>query len=331
MTIDPLELMERQHGLVLRRQLLAGGWPPALIDRKVASGEWTAIRRGVYICTVRWDAADEHVGRPLMRALAASLSMLHPHVVSHDSAALIAGLPVLRTHRALTHITRYGVHGGRTRHGVKHHQAPFEPWMVEESSGVPYFGIARTAADLAREHGLHQGLVAFDAALAMGCRPADLDAVVAGMRNWPQVTVVKECRELATWGAESPGESLTRLLLREMGEIAQTQFGLMNGGRQVWSDLRVRRHLIEFDGRRKYRDESDLWDEKLREDFLRGLHLGISRVVWEDVNTPIAWCRTQKRLNTDIARSDELYGRDLTGLEGLIIPDAVRLERIHRL
>jgi hypothetical protein len=70
----------------------------------------------------------------------------------------------------------------------------------------------------------------------------------------------------------------------------QTQFGLSDGSRTVWCDLRVGRHVFEFDGRLKYAhgNPADLdpaevvWKEKLRQDFITGFKLGVSRITTED-------------------------------------------------
>lgn len=328
-------LLAEQHGVVVRRQLRDLGFTDDDVRARLARREWRAVRRGVYTTTEHWERLDEHRGRPLVEALAASRSMLHPHVLSHDSAALALGLPLLAPAGRLAHITRFGVQGGRTRHGVKHHRAPFAPWMIEERYGVPCLGMARTAADLAREHGVRHGVVAFDAARRAGTPMSDLSSVVASMDCWPHVRAVKESLDRSDDGAESPGESLTRLLLAELGLPVVSQFGLRRDGRTAWADLRVRRHLIEFDGRVKYGDAREawgdrrsaddmLWDEKLREDFLRSFRMGISRVVWPDLGVS-AWRSTQTRLLADIRRSDELYGTDLGDLADFVVP------RHHRL
>src|SRR5262245_41505867 len=103
--------MAAQHGLVLRRQVLAAGVSPDQIDTVVRTGEWTAVRRGVYSTTALWTGLDRYRGQPLLEARAASLNMVMPHVLSHDSSALALDLSMLRPKRRLAHITRFGVLG----------------------------------------------------------------------------------------------------------------------------------------------------------------------------------------------------------------------------
>lgn len=328
-------LITQQHGVVVRRQLRSLGMSDDDVRARLTSRELRTVRRGVYTTSEHWEGLDDYHGRPLLRALAASRSMLHPHVLSHDSAALALGLPLLGPPDRLAHITRFEVQGGRTRHGVKHHRAPFDPWMIEEHYGVPCLGPARTAIDIAREHGVRHGVVAIDAARNRGTPMRDLELVVAGMCCWPHIRWAKEALALSDDGAESPGETLTRLMLLDAGLPVTSQFGLRRDGRTAWADLRVRRHLIEFDGRFKYRDrevrwgdtrspEEIVWDEKLREDFLRSFRVGISRPTWVDVQPP-AWKATQARLIADVQRSDELYGTDIDDLREFIVPRSERL------
>lgn len=280
--------------LLNRRDLLAAGVGPDQVRRLARAGEIVSVRRNVYARTAHWESLDDRVGRPLHVARAASLNMITPHLLSHDSAALEHGLPLIER-PAYVHVTRFGVVGCRSAHGVKHHTAPFATDEIVFVDDRPVLDRPRTVVDLAREHGLGQGIVAADAALRTGVRRAQLEAAYAPMRNWPHVTIVREAVALADPGAESVGESLARLLVLELGiGRPQTQFGLRDGGREVFCDMRVGRHVFEFDGRVKYRSVEEggvaqvspdqvVWEEKQRQDFVCGFKLGMSRIVWSDL------------------------------------------------
>src|SRR3546814_6710792 len=88
-----------------------------------------------------------------MRTVAVHLKIGHSHVVSHTSAGWLHGLPMLRPKDTNVHITRRGVGGSRTRHGVKHHLAEHAAHQVVDIGGVPTLDLARTAVDIGREHG----------------------------------------------------------------------------------------------------------------------------------------------------------------------------------
>jgi len=334
------ELMSTQRGLVLRRQVLKAGVTQECIGRLVRMGEWVVVRRGVYTTSPRWSSLDEHRGQPLLRAWAASLNMSQSHVLSHESAALAHGMQIVHPRPMLVHVTRFGVRGCRTRHGVCHHLAPFESEQIEFIEGVATFDKARTAVDIARSHGqkgLRYGLVACDSAMRAGVTREVLEQTVLPMRNWPNVKVARESVALADPGSEGAGESLTRMLVLQlgMGEV-ETQFGIRDGTREAWCDLRVGRHLIEFDGRIKYQRQGEggvargdaaevLWKEKQRQDWLCGFGLGMSRVTWDEL-MPSRWKLTQARVAREMTASQRRYGADIGDLEAYVIRDP-RLRR----
>jgi hypothetical protein len=332
-------LMGTQRGLVLRRQARHAGLTDEQVDRLVATGAWVTVRRGVYTTSAHWEILDERRGRRLLRAWAASLNMSMPHVLSHESAALAHDMPILWPSRWHTHVTRFGVTGCRTRHGVCHHLAPFEPHQIVDVEGVPTFDMARTAVDIRQEPwpeaGAQVRVVACDSAMRAGVTRAELEAALAPMKSWPNVTIARTSVAMADPGSDSVGESLGRLLVAGfgVGEV-QTQFGLREGRRTAWVDLRVGRHLVEFDGKVKYQRTEDgglaegdpgrvLWEEKQRQDWLCGFKLGMSRLVWDDVMPP-AWAATERRVMREVMDTRARFGDDLSDLQPFIIREPRR-------
>ncbi len=282
--------------MVTRRQAKAAGYTERELRTLTAvNGTWLAVRRGAYVERDIWDALDPFDGRARMRDLAAHLTMTTPHLMSHDSAARALRLPMLRPEQELVHITRYGVGGTRTEHGVKHHMTQLGLLNTRVVDGMRVTGLARTAVDLAREHGFVCGTVACDAALEGGLEIADLEAELVPMWCWPEVTQARAAVAAACPGAETPGETLTRLLLVELDiGVPETQFPVRIGEGVAWTDLRIGCHVFEFDGRVKYRRgdqggvadrpvEDVLWDERTRERLVCAQGLGMSRVVWDDL------------------------------------------------
>lgn len=330
--MDPrlIGAFSRHSHLLTRRQLLDQGATPGEIDRLTRQGHLVAVRRGVYVPRDFWDSLDEHRGRPLYEARAASAAMLMPHLMSHSSAALELDLPILRTGTPLVHVTRFGVVGSRARFGVKHHTAPFVSGQILFVEGRPVLDHARTVADIAREEGLYAGVVAADSALRMGVSRSALWAAAEPMAYWPHVCTVRAALDLADPGSESVGESLARLLLTELGlGRPETQFGLRDGGREVFCDLRLGRHVFEFDGRVKYRRETEggfadvdpdevVWREKKRQDWVCGFKLGMSRITWGDFWGP-ARERAKQRLMREFLDTRARFGDDVTDLAPYII------------
>ncbi len=248
--------------------------------------------------------------------------MTTDHVMSHDSAARALGIPMLRPKDALSHVTRHGVGGSRTERGVKHHLTRLGLLGGLEVNGMPVTSPARTAVDLAREHGHETGVIACDRFLHDGGLRTDLWAVFSLMWCWPGSTQIRAAIELADAGAETPGETLLRLLILELGiGVPDTQFPVRLDDQVAWTDLRVGCHAFEFDGRLKYRGaerggvargpvEDVVWEERKRERKVCSEGLGMSRVVWDEL-FGAARPRLKKRLLAEYAVTADRFGHEL--------------------
>lgn len=312
-----------QHdGLFLRSEALAAGYASDDIRSLTrAGGPWTVLRRGVYILTEGWQAADDST-RSWLLDLAAHRGMRTDHLMSHDSAARALGIPLIGGRTQLSHVTRRGVQGSRTHYGVKHHLGRELPAAVVTSGGVPLTGDARTALDLAREHGFDAGVVAIDHVLGGGTSLRSFEHELARMTRWPFVRTSRRALAFADPRAESVGESLTRILLAELGwEPLDAQFAIPVDGDGIrWCDLRYRRHLVEFDGRLKYRpvgeggfatiDPADVaFRDRKRDTDIGQWGLGISPVTWRDLFSGRAQARA--RLRREEALTCSRFGTEL--------------------
>lgn len=318
---------EQGHGLITLAQAVSCGLSRHDVRRFLRHGAWIAVRRGVFTQREDWEALDVWRGRPLQRARAVHLTMVEDHVMSHHSAAYALGLDTLHPgDDEPVHITRPDVRGSRTRFGVKHHGAVFRDEQIVLAAGLPVLGPARTAIDIAREHGLHHGVVACDSAMQMRVTRGELMRAYVPMWSWPNVRAVRQAVELADEGAESVGESLSRLLVLELGiGVPQTQFTLRDGARWAACDLRVGRHLFEFDGRMKYQrrqeggyaDDADpgsvVWREKKRQDWLCSYDLGMSRIIWSEL-FGVERERTKARLRREYAATVARFGTSIDDL-----------------
>lgn len=323
-------LMASNDGLITRRQALEAGFTADQIDRLVRQRVWVAVRRGVYAERELWESLTTWPARQLMRDRAASLRISMPHVMSHGSAALELDLGILRPREALTHVTRPGVVGSHVRYGVKHHLAPYRDEQVREVGRRLVLDPARTALDIAREDGLRAGVVACDSALRLGASKADLRDASLPWVSWPFVTVAREAIELSDPGSDSVGETLSRELVEELGfGRPETQFGLTDGHRRAWCDLRIGRHVFEFDGRVKYRRREDgglalvsaedtVWYEKQRQDWICGFKLGMSRIVWDDF-WGAARERARERLRREVLDTLARFGDSIDDLTPFIV------------
>lgn len=300
------------------------------IDRLTRTGTWTVVRKGVYAETSYVQTLKTVREQRLLHDRAASMRIASPHVRSHHSAAYVNGLEVLHERPVpLTHVTRPGIVGSHVRADIKHHPAPYADELVIETRGIRSLSNARTAADITRELGYRQGLVAADSALRAGTTPAQLSAVVKAMKNWPNVTVVRDVFASAVAEADSIGETLTRMVVTDLGVelglgVPEVQFGLTAGGRTAWCDLRLARHAFEFDGHLKYQriDEGGIattsadqviWFEKQRQDFICGFKVGMSRIVWNDL-FGLGLERLRERLRREVIDTCRRFGTDISDL-----------------
>lgn len=289
-----------QAGLFLRRQALACGYSSgefqALTKRN--GGPWKRVRYGVYILREEWVATPPS-DRARLLDRAAALVCNHDAVLSHSSAARMLDIPVVETDDQLSHVTRIGnSRTAKVEAGIKHHRARLPSGDITRVDGLACTTALRTVVDMTREFGFRTGLVAADAALRAGaCREALLERASA-MTHEPGGPAVKAMVTMADPGAQTPIETLGRIVLTDMG-IAdlrlQYRIDLPLGGfAEVDLYSPSLHHIFECDGRLKYVDQYDdrgrprsaddvLWLEKRREDQLRGMGYGVSRMVWSDV------------------------------------------------
>jgi very-short-patch-repair endonuclease len=134
---DVAVLATSQHGLVSRRQLLAGGVPDHVIEYRLQIGRLHQIQRGVY--------AVGHTPRsPLSRALAAVLACGPGAVLSHRSAAALWGFA--SPWSGPVDVTAPARH---RRRGIVAHVAQVSERECTVKSGIPVTRPVRTLIDLA--------------------------------------------------------------------------------------------------------------------------------------------------------------------------------------
>jgi hypothetical protein len=224
--------------------------------------------------------------------------------VSHASAARLRGLPVPRgraTPLRLTDPERW-----RRGTGFLMSRAPLRAGEVWTSGPLRVTSAVRTLVDCAREWPLEDAVVAMDAALLAGRTTADeLGAGAAAVERWPGAARAVRAAAFADGRAESPLETLGRLRIVGAGlPSPELQVEITTGGRLVgvvdawFDDAAV---AVEFDGRIKYTDpwrgrspERVLWDEKRREDELRGLDIRVVRIA--DADLGARWADTERQL-----------------------------------
>lgn len=320
--------MAANGGLITRHELHDLGIGPGQIrsllrrTREDAEPRLRVLRRGIFTATEIWNALDPYVGQPLLLARAAGMAAKRDWVLSHDSSCHLQELPMLRPREPLVHLTRPGWTNAWTEYGIKHHLARFDRAQVVIVDGIRALNLARTAVDVAREHGFRHGLVACDAAMRRGARRTELWRAVDVMTNWPGVKDARAAIELADPGAESVLETLARELVIEAG-IGQpeTQFPVRTTRGIRWCDLRVGNLIIEADGEVKLTavadgglstDPRQTWfDEKVRERAVADRGLVVVRVINDDIWLPRRRAEAIDRIRRGHAESVQRFGAEL--------------------
>ena len=287
-------------GVALRRDLLASGYDEDDIRLMLRRGRWRRVRHGAYAEAEVWDGLDE-VGRHLLRSRAVLAALRSPAVLSHASAALALGLPVWGVDLDAVHVTRPGPGRTRSEAGIVHHGGRLPSEQVRVVDGMRVTTPDRTVVDLARLAGFEPGVVTADAALRLGRVTRErLRELAIETDDWPGSRVVGRVVSFADGLSETVGESRTRVLFhRERLPAPRLQVEIRSGSRllgRVDFLLEEFNTVVEFDGHIKYRrdnasglsPEEVVWAEKVREDSIRGEGYAFARVIWLDLDRPVA-------------------------------------------
>lgn len=312
---------DRRVQLTLRADLLDQGYTEGDIKRRLGRRELTAVRPGVYVPSEVLATLGERQRHVLQ--IEATLRQLGPGVlVSHHSAACLLGIALLKIPTAVQ-VTRPGGHAGHRRSTVHTHCAAVDPAEIVVVDGHLVTGAARTVVDLARQSSFEQAVVAADSALRRGLVTAgELGDAVRRAARRPGVTTAQRVVRFADAGAESAGESVSRVMLHDHAvpppalqvaipgprgdAVARSDFG--------WDEYRT---VGEFDGAQKYgrlllpgaAPGDAIFQEKIREDRIRALGWHVVRWTWSDLDDRKALAtRILRALDHGAAMADRRYG-----------------------
>ena len=275
---------------------MLGGWSDEEIGRLARDGRWSRIRRGAY---VDGQLPGNAVARHALLVAATLQQLRRPAVVSHQSAAVLLGMPLWGARLDKVHVTRRPPASSQTSGPLRCHVARLGNDEVTEVDGIPVTDVARTALDLARSLPFEAGVVALDAALHEGLVERELIeqrlfdiAGTRGSRHAARVVRFADTR------SESVGESRSRVVLHEIGlspsalqlDVRRPDGALIGRADFAWEDLRL---IGEFDGRIKYgrllrsgQDPGDaVFEEKRRGDAIREEGWGVVRWTWADLTS----------------------------------------------
>lgn len=298
----------RQHGVMdaaaigselrSRTMLLENGMTDRAITAAVGSGGLRRLDHGFYVTGAWWRAAHTEE-RHAARVIAAHERRRGGHAVnSFTSAAVLHGLPLFRVNPKRVHLSGAHTDGRalRSHPMVARHEISVDDADAVELGGIPCTSLARTVADMLRTASAETAIALADSAFRdVAWRPRSrtyddeaaeaFRAEVASRlpRGARGVRAARERLDFADGRAERPGESVSRLYLRELGFAPPSLQVPVPGpaGQMFYVDLGLDDVDAwgEFDGKGKYLDpglrdgdtlEQVLLDEKMREDWIRG-------------------------------------------------------------
>lgn len=282
------QVLSAQHHTATSRELSAIGIRGEGVRALVKAGELTRVARGAYVATSRHLAADEDE-RHRLTTVATARTWPDGVAVSHGSAALLWGLPLTeRPDR---------VHGSRIGRG-QHRRASaytihtgYPAAKVFRLRGARVLEPAFAVLGVLELAGVQQAVVAGDGGLHAGrFTTNDLERAAASAGHPSVRRRMERAMTLMDAACESPGESLSRLLLRRLGYAVRSQAevrtpdGLFVGRLDfVIVGTMV---AVEFDGMLKYGEHTALVKEKRRELALQRAGYIVVRLVWSDLSRP---------------------------------------------
>ncbi|MCU1441413.1 MAG: hypothetical protein JWP85_2410 [Rhodoglobus sp.] len=271
----------------------------------VRAGELVPVSRGVYRHSraVSLDPQRRGDDEYLARIRAAQLRASQPLVIAGMSAAAVWELPVVGAWPTRVAVSAAPEPGGRSNAHLARSYVGFPP-PTEERDGLRVTTLPRTVVDIGRTESMARAVAVTDAALR-GQKPSRGRAARRGITKFsverelnrlaaaPGVAKARGILSFADGKSGSAGESCSRVGMWRLGlpaprlqETFTDERGLIGIVDFWWPEYNL---VGEFDGMGKYlRDEfrggrttADIvMEEKVREDRLRALGLGMVRWGW---------------------------------------------------
>lgn len=277
------------------------------IHRLVRDQEVVRVRRGAFVVATSLQGLRPEAEYAL-RTRAVLLSRPNPTWASHHAALAVSQLPLVECDLARFDVCAR-VRAGHRRGCVVTHPLPRDeaPLLV---SGTRSVSTETALAQVAARSGVKAALPALDAALHSRLVTADGVRAAANRLELGTTANGRVLRTLllADPQAESPGETLTRLLLLGLGLPVRSQVRIGDDAGLVGRvDFLVgQRVVVEFDGLAKYegpQGRQALADEKRREDRLRAAGYEVVRLTWADLGRPEHLARLVREATKRAARA----------------------------
>ncbi|MBW3085283.1 hypothetical protein KEM60_01480 [Austwickia sp. TVS 96-490-7B] len=257
--------------------------------------------------------------RPEERHIRTTRAVLHRYagraVASHHSALALAGLPLHDVPWDEVHVTALHARSFRRRSDHVLHAADVSTRHGAHPAHPHRVTLADALVQTGKQWGPGALLVPADQALRRTMLTVDeLAAAVKRYAHAPGLTQVKAAVALVDPLAESPGESLLRWVLHQLGHVtrAQVDAGLRHRVCRIDLVIEGTRIALEFDGMGKYElgpsgnehtRQRLLRAEKARDEDLRAAGWYVVHVTWPELFHPEVIARRIEAARTWSARA----------------------------
>lgn len=286
------ELAARTYGVFTTRQVVSAGLSPAQVKRRVQTGRWERIGKGVY----RLTGAPRSPESNLYAA-----TLVHRGVASHRSAASLLGLQHGQLSVEVTSELRTGHRG----HGARvHRTADLHPSDIVRVRGIPTTDATRTCIDMGArldDNRLHR-LV--DRAIHLGL--TDLDRLVRrflqlARRGRDGIATVRAVLELMSPELGVVESDLETLLVRLLAAAGlpqpDRQVQVVTAGQTFRLDFAyvAQKVAIECDGFSAHGSRLAFEDDRRRQNFLVLEGWRVLRFTWRQITSSPDWVVEQVR------------------------------------
>ena len=263
------------------------GVSAAGLDALVRAGHFVRVRRGAFVLRQDYDAADL-VEQYRLRTRAILRTRPSVDAASHHAAVLLHAVDTFDVDLSVVDVVAR-VKAPRVRSGLRTH--PGRGMTADRAQGWNAVTLPTALCQVAGWSGVVAAVSSMDDALHDGrCTVAELyDAL--GLLPGHHQEVAERAIRLTDAACESVGETRTRLLLRDLGFVVESQRTIAGQHGFVGRvDFLVEQLVIvEFDGLVKYQGQEGraaLAAEKARESALLDLGYEVVRLVWADLARP---------------------------------------------
>lgn len=259
----------------------------------VQAGELERFHRGVYVRSSYLAAASAEPAtrHALLVAVATVSQRTRAGAASHQSAALIHGLDLLRAppEERVSLTCKPGGYRGQSSAGMLVHSAQLPRNHVMRRHGVWVTTATRTVVDLARSLSFMEGVVVADSALRLGkTTEGGLTDMLRICARWPGIERARRVVSFADELAESALESCARVVFAQAGlppPILQAAIANQNDefiGRVdfYWPEYQT---IAEADGMAKYDNPGRAKHEVKRDILLREAGNKVVHFTWDEL------------------------------------------------